>query len=284
MYEQFRVRNENLFRQEKNRALDKAADIIMGTKEVVRTGFEAFDHLGGGFGRGELVLLGARPGIGKTAMALQMAEYNAVRYHIPVFYISLQKSTCSVMKRLLHLMTGIDDDEDLIDDEANDLFQRAYTKIKEAQLYVRYCDNPTMLHIAHEMSFCSDIPKLVIVDEIGVPYMSKKESLRIVKEMRKLAEATDATVLILSNTSCLVDERKDHMPVLADFPVPVRMADAVIRMYREDYYNPEPSYEAYDPTHFFYEDWNGCFGERINMNYDFVAGRFVHVESSRELK
>lgn len=52
------------------------------------------------------------------------------------------------------------------------------------------------------------------------------------------------------------------------------MADAVIRMYREDYYNPEPSYEAYDPTHFFYEDWNGCFGERINMNYDFVAGRF----------
>ena len=46
----------------------------------------------------------------------------------------------------------------------------------------------------------------------------------------------------------------------------------------------ETNSDVYDPTHFFYEDWNGRFEERIYMNYDFVAGRFVHVESSKELK
>jgi len=266
MYERFCRRNENLLNEEKYRALEKAADIIAGTKETVRTGFDVFDHLGGGFGRGELVMLGARPGVGKTAMAIMIAEYNAIRFHVPVFYISLQKSPSYFMKRLFNLMTGIDSHHDLISDEANELFQTTYTKIREAPFYVRFYDKPTMLQIRNEMGLCSEMPQLVIVDEIGKPYMSNRESMRIMKELRKLAESTDATVLILSNTSRLADERPDHMPVPSDFPVPDYMADVMIRMYREGYYM-EGHVEEYDPTHLIYDDANTLMIQDLCLDY-----------------
>jgi len=274
MYEQFCRRNENLLKEEKYRALDKAADIMAGTKEVIRTGFVAFDHSDGGFGRGELVLLGARPTIGKTSMALQIAEYNAIRLRVPVFYISLQRPPCYVMKRLLQQMTGIDSHHELIGEEANELFQATYTKIREAPFYVRFYDNLTMNQIRNEMRICPEMPQLVIVDEIGMPYLSKKESLRIMKEMRKLAEATDATVLLLSNISRLVDERQDHLPLWVDFPVPGRVADMMILMYREGYYNPEHSEDGYDPAHLRIYDCNGVGQERLTINYVVDSGRF----------
>ena len=131
-----------------------------------------------------------------------------------------------------------------------------------------------MLQIRNEMGLCSEMPQLVIVDEIGKPYMSNRESMRIMKELRKLAEATDATVLILSNTSRLADERPDHMPVPSDFPVPDYMADVMIRMYREGYYM-EGHVEKYDPTHLIYDDANTLMIQDLCLDYVPGSGFFA---------
>ena len=66
------MKNENKLRQEKERALDKATDILMDTKDIIKTGFGVLDNqwTWSSLGKGEVRLLGARPGVGKTILSI----------------------------------------------------------------------------------------------------------------------------------------------------------------------------------------------------------------------
>ena len=250
------MKNENMLRQEKERALDKAADILMDTKNIIKTGFGVLDNRSAwsSLGKGEVRLLGARPGVGKTIMALSIAEYNAIRMNVPVFYVSIQSPPYALMMRLLELMSGAKESRDLMDDGATRLFNEAYSRIKEAPIYFRQHEYPTMKAIADEMCLCSDPPQLVIVDEIGIMTMSRKEAMRVTKEMRKLAESTGAAVLILSNVAREVDIRDDHMPRISDLPVNAGMVDSILMMYRDEYYTGPPPEEVMDDEEWLYDN------------------------------
>ena len=278
------MKNENKLRQEKERALDKATDILMDTKDIIKTGFGILDNqwTWSSLGKGEVRLLGARPGVGKTILALSIAEFNAIRMNIPVFYITIQSPPFVLMMRLLELMSGVKGSRDLVDDDATRLFNEAYSRVKDAPLYFRQHEYPTMKGITDEMCLCSAPPQLVIVDEIGTMTMSRREAMRVTKEMRKLAEYTGAAVLILSNVARQVDLRDDHMPVLADLPVDAQMVDSILMMYRDGYYNGPPSEDlmddeepVYDDAHLVIHDCNLRRNIGVDMEFSWEESCFV---------
>jgi len=228
--------------------LQKQGDGLRG----VPTGFNDLDNLLAGLQRGNLVILAARPGVGKSAFALNMARHNSVDKKTPVCFFSLEMSKEELVDRLLVRQADIDSwrmKTGKLNDTDFSKLSDAMGILAEAPLYLDDTPALTILEIrakARRLQVDADL-KLIIVDYLQLVQGRHLENrvqevAEISQGLKSLAKELGVPVLALSQLSRAVEVRGGARPRLADLRESGSIeqdADVVIFLYREDEENPE---------------------------------------------
>lgn len=236
-------------------ALETVANPEAG--ERIRTSWPDVNHVYAGHFPKHLVILGARPAVGKTLIALGMARHAAFECKIPTLYVSLEVSAIEIIYRLLaceagiqlsHLIEGTCTEEDWTK------LARARRALAEAPIYILDVDSITVAGV--DQAIASVERKhgvkvgLAIVDYIQImdPSGAKRTANRqedvsgMSRGLKKLAKKRDMPILALAQLNRGPTQRADKKPVMSDLRESGSLeadADDVILLHREDAENPE---------------------------------------------
>lgn len=229
----------------------EAAARNKGSVTGVATGFYDLDYKTAGLQASDLILLAARPSMGKTALALNIAEHVAVKNNVPTAIFSLEMSRDQLVKRIMAMHSRIDSQSirtgDLTDDQWVDLVDTSRI-IGNSNLTI---DDTAGISVSELRSKCRKLKLeknlgLVIIDYLQLMSGSKHSESRqqeiseISRSLKALAREIDAPVLALSQLSRAVEQRPDKRPMLSDLRESGAIeqdADVVMFIYRDDYYN-----------------------------------------------
>ena len=222
----------------------------------IPTGFNDLDKKTAGLHGSELILVAARPAMGKSAFALNIGTYAATRAKVPVAIFNLEMSKDQLANRILcsealvdsnHVRTG-----ELSDDELAKLAE-ASGELSQAPIYI--CDTPG-ISVMEIRARCRKLKMeknigLIIIDYLQLIQGSAKnannrvqEIAEISRSLKILAKELNVPVIALSQLSRAVESRDDHRPMLSYLRESGSIeqdADIVMFLYRDDYYNPEDS-------------------------------------------
>jgi replicative DNA helicase len=228
-------------------SLDEGEDRVAG----ITTGFFDMDKLTGGLQRSDLIILAARPSVGKTAFALSLAYNIAIQQTYTVAIFSLEMSREQLVQRLLAMHTGIDTQRLRTGNINRDLqpIIEAMGTLSESSLYIE--DTPG-LSIMEVRSRARRLRAQVGIDLIIVDYLQLMQGRRtenrvqevseISRGLKALARELDVPVLALSQLSRAVEGRVSHVPMLSDLRESGSIeqdADIVMFIYREELYDKE---------------------------------------------
>lgn len=229
----------------------EAAARNKGSVTGVPTGFYDLDYKTAGLQPSDLVLLAARPSMGKTALALNIAEYVAIKQNIPTVVFSLEMSKDQLVKRIMSMHSRINSQSlrtgDLTDDEWVELVETSRI-IGNSNLVI---DDTAGISVSEVRSKCRKLKLennlgLVIIDYLQLMSGTKhaesrqQEISEISRSLKALAREIDAPVVALSQLSRAVEQRPDKRPMLSDLRESGAIeqdADVVMFIYRDDYYN-----------------------------------------------
>ncbi|MBP5163826.1 MAG: replicative DNA helicase [Lachnospiraceae bacterium] len=229
----------------------QAASEISGGITGVPTGFIDLDYMTAGFQRSDLILIAARPSMGKTALALNIAEHVAFRDDNTVAVFSLEMSRDQIVNRLLSLETGIKAEflrnGNLKDSDWDALMQGAGV-ISRSRLII---DDTPSISVSELRSKCRKYKtekdlKLVIIDYLQLMTVGRNiesrqnEISEISRSLKAVARELDVPIVALSQLNRGVEQREDKRPGLADLRDSGAIeqdADVVMFIYRDDYYN-----------------------------------------------
>jgi len=229
-----------------------------GAEEVtgVRTGFYDLDRYTAGLQKGDLLVLAARPSMGKTAFALNMAEHVAVREELPVLVFSMEMGASQLAVRMVgslgridqqHLRTGA-----LRDDEWTRLTE-AVDQLGKVSLFI---DETAALNPAELRARARRMARqfggtlgLIVVDYLqlmsgsaGSDENRATELGEISRGLKALAKELQCPVLALSQLNRSVESRNDKRPMMSDLRESGAIeqdADVIMFIYRDDYYNKD---------------------------------------------
>jgi replicative DNA helicase len=236
-------------------SIEKIEDIFHSGGKVtgVSTGFADFDNKTAGLQPSDLILIAARPSMGKTAFALNIAQYAAVRQNVPTVIFSLEMSKEQLVNRLLCSEAMIDAQKL----RTGNLEQSDWTKIAKAvgplSMAPLYIDDTPGISVTEMRSKCRKLKlekglKLVVVDYLqlmsggGKIESRQQEISEISRSLKAIAREVEAPVIALSQLSRACESRADHRPMLSDLRESGAIeqdADVVAFLYRDEYYNPE---------------------------------------------
>lgn len=222
----------------------------------VPTGFKDVDDKLAGFQKSDLIILAARPSMGKTALALNFAHNVALKGELPVLVFSLEMSKEQLVDRMLAMESGVDAwalrTGNLTDADFEKIGQ-AMGSLSEAQIYIDDSPGITVSDLrtkarreAHQHPL-----GLIIVDylqlmsggsKFGGDFNRVQEISEISRGLKGIARELNLPVLALSQLSRSVENRSPQIPQLADLRESGSIeqdADVVAFIYREEYYNPE---------------------------------------------
>ncbi|MDE6948133.1 MAG: replicative DNA helicase, partial [Limosilactobacillus sp.] len=214
------------------------------------TGYAQLDEMTTGLHKDELVIIAARPAVGKTAFVLNIAQNVATRTDNTVAIFSLEMGAESLANRMLcaegninanHLRTG-----QLTQDEWQSLFI-ATGALSNASIYI---DDTPGIKVAEIRARCRRLAKekgnlgLIVIDYLQLiegsnPDNRQQEVSEISRQLKKLAKELEVPVIALSQLSRGVEQRQDKRPVLSDIRESGSIeqdADIVSFLYRDDYY------------------------------------------------
>lgn len=222
----------------------------------IPTGFKDIDSTLAGFQRSDLVILAARPSMGKTALALNFAHNVAVQANQPVLIFSLEMSKEQLVDRLLSMESGVDAwalrTGNLTDADFEKIGQAMGT-LSEAQIFIDDSPGITISDLrtkARREAHQRDLG-LIIVDYLqlmsgGSRYGGEGNRVQEISEISRglkgVARELNVPVLALSQLSRSVESRSPQIPQLADLRESGSIeqdADVVAFIYREEYYNPD---------------------------------------------
>lgn len=220
----------------------------------VPTGFRDLDYKLAGLHNSELILIAARPAMGKSAFALNIAANAAIRSNIPVVVFSLEMAKEQMGNRILASEAMVDSSKlqtgKLEDDDWSKL-AAATGQLSEAPIYI---DDTPGISIMEIRAKCRKLKLeknigLVIIDylQLITPAGRKggsreQEIAEISRSLKILAKEINVPVVALSQLSRAVEQRPDHKPMLSDLRESGSIeqdADIVMFLHREEYYNPE---------------------------------------------
>ena len=217
------------------------------------TGYRALDQMTAGLHEDELIILAARPGVGKTAFALNVAQNIGTKTDETVAIFSLEMGAEQLVNRMLcaegtinatNLRTG-----QLTEEEFTKLFV-AMGSLSKANIYI---DDTPGIRTAEIRAKCRRLKQekgslgLIVIDYLQLIEGSGKESRQqevseISRQLKKLSKELSVPVIALSQLSRSVEQRQDKRPILSDLRESGSIeqdADIVAFLYREDYYRSE---------------------------------------------
>ena len=225
-----------------------------GTVTGLATGFYDLDYKTSGFQPSDLILVAARPSMGKTAFVLNLAQYIAVKNKVPTAIFSLEMSKDQLVNRLLSMESKVDSQlirtGNLSANDWEKLIESA-GDISQAPLII---DDTPGISISELRSKCRKIKLennlgLVIIDYLQLMSGGSKrtdsrqqEISEISRSLKALAREINAPVIALSQLSRACETRPDHRPILSDLRESGAIeqdADVVMFIYRDDYYNKD---------------------------------------------
>ena len=220
----------------------------------VPTGFSELDYKTAGLHGSELILVAARPAMGKTAFALNIATNAALRGNAPVAIFSLEMSKDQLVNRILCSEAMVDSNKvrtgKLEEDDWIKL-AGAIGPLSESEIYI---DDTPGISVMEIRTKCRKLKKekkigLVVIDYLQLVQGSNKrigsreqEISEISRSLKILAKEINVPVIALSQLSRAVEQRPDHRPMLSDLRESGAIeqdADIVMFLYRDDYYNKE---------------------------------------------
>ncbi len=223
-----------------------------GTVTGIPTGFIDLDYRTAGLQPSDLILIAARPSMGKTAFVLNIAQYVAFHENMCTAIFSLEMSKEQLVNRLFSLESRVDAQAlrtgNLSDTDWEKLIEGAGT-IGNSELII---DDTPGISIAEMRSKCRKYKlehdlKLIIIDYLQLMSGSGKSSdsrqqeiADISRSLKALARELSVPVIALSQLSRAVEQRPDHRPMLSDLRESGAIeqdADVVMFIYRDDYYN-----------------------------------------------
>lgn len=224
-----------------------------GTVTGISTGFYDLDYKTSGLQPSDLILIAARPSMGKTAFVLNLAQYIAVRNKVPTAIFSLEMSKDQLVNRILSMESKVDSQSmrtgNLQGADWEKLVESAGI-ISESPLMI---DDTPGISIADLRSKCRKFKLeqglgLVIIDYLqlmtgGRHSESRQQEIsEISRSLKALAREINAPVIALSQLSRACEQRPDHRPMLSDLRESGAIeqdADVVMFIYRDDYYNKD---------------------------------------------
>jgi replicative DNA helicase len=228
-----------------------------GTIVGVPTGFTDLDRLTGGLQRSDLIILAARPAIGKTSLALSLAHNSTVKYQHSVAIFSLEMSKEQLVQRLLSMDAGVDQQRlrtGWIEDDEWDRIIYAMGTLSEANIWI---DDTPGITTVEMRSKARRLQAEHGIDLIIVDYLQLMQSVlgsgkrnenrvqeisEVSRNLKALARELNMPVLALAQLSRAVETRQSKVPQLSDLRESGSLeqdADIVMFIYRDDIYNPE---------------------------------------------
>jgi replicative DNA helicase len=220
----------------------------------IPTGFYDLDALTSGFNPSDLVIVAARPSMGKTAFCLNIAQHVAVEANVPVAIFSLEMSKEQLVQRMLCSEASIDANRLRTGHlHTNDWTHLAMAmgRLGEAPIYI---DDSAMLNVLEIRAKSRRLKAemkglgLIIIDYIQLLQGRKQTDNRvqevseISRSLKTLARELNVPVIALSQLSRAVEARQNKRPMLSDLRESGSIeqdADVVMFIYRDEYYNPE---------------------------------------------
>ncbi len=222
----------------------------------VPSGFRDLDRITSGFQEGNLIVMAARPSMGKSALGLGVAANLAVRREVPVALFTLEMSKSEVTQRLMCSEAKVESQRLRTGKLAADDWPRltaACDKLARAPLYVDDTGSITMMEIrskARRLKSKHPDLGLIVVDYLqlmtsGITAENRvQEVSQISRSLKVLARDLDVPIIALSQLSRAVEQRHDKRPILSDLRESGSIeqdADIVMFIYRDEYYNGEES-------------------------------------------
>lgn len=220
----------------------------------IPSGYIDLDQMTAGFHPSDLILLAARPSMGKTALCLNIAQNIAIREKKPVAFFSLEMSKEQLVQRMLCAEAHIDAHRlrtgNLRDDDWKRL-SMGMGKLSEAPIYI---DDSAGMHVMEMRAKCRRLKVeqglgIIIIDYIQLiqgksrTENRQQEISEISRSLKALARELSVPIIALSQLSRAVESRADKRPMLSDLRESGSLeqdADLVAFIFREEYYDPKP--------------------------------------------
>ena len=269
------------------------ADPELVQRNMISTGYKSFDEKLGGFKRGDLIIVAARPSMGKTAIALNFAQNVAKKNrHVAIF--SLEMSKEQLTDRLIAAAMAVDRWKLQKGKLTEDEFARmgdALETLSHSKIYLD--DSPagegltSIKSKARRLKMESGLD-LIVIDYLQL--MSNGNSLNRVQEvseisrgLKSLARELDVPVIALSQLSRQLESRPDKRPVMSDLRESGSIeqdADIIAMLYRDDYYN-EFSETPGVTNVLIRKNRNGPIGQ-VDLKFEKSQQKFYEIERTAD--
>ena len=241
---------------------DPGEDVEGELVGAVRAGFMDFDALTGGFKRGDLIIVAARTGVGKSSLLLNFARNAAVGQHGTVAMFALEMSAEQLAMRLLSAEAGVDSTRlrlgmHNVNEEAR--IMHAIGTLGEAAIFI---DDSAVLSVPEIRAKCRRLQAehgldLVIVDYLQLLHSATgfgenraSELGKITRSLKEMARELEVPVVAAAQLSRAVETRTPHIPMLSDLRESGSIeqdADIVTFIYREDVYQKPEDWQDANP-------------------------------------
>jgi replicative DNA helicase len=230
----------------------------------VPSGFRDLDGITAGFQAGNLVVLAARPSMGKSALGLSIASHVAVREQLPCAFFSLEMSRQEIAQRLMCMEGKVDSHKIRTGKLSKEDWPRLAKACATLESIPLYVDDTPALSLLELRSRAQTVKRreprlaLIVVDylqlmTVGGSVESRlQEVSTISRGLKEIARDLATPVLALSQLSRAVEQRTDKRPMLSDLRESGGIeqdADVVMFIYRDDYYNKDSDQEGLAEVH-----------------------------------
>jgi replicative DNA helicase len=258
--------NLTLFKDTLMEAFERINELYKTGAEVtgVASGFRDLDGITAGFQPGNLIVLAARPSMGKSALGLSMAANIAVRGQVPCAFFSLEMSRQEIAQRLMCMEGKVDSHKIRTGKLGRDDWPRLTKACATLESIPLYVDDTAALSLLELRSRAQTLKRrqpdlgMIMVDylqlmTVGGSVESRlQEVSTISRGLKELARDLSVPVLALSQLSRAVEQRTDKRPMLSDLRESGGIeqdADVVMFIYRDDYYNKDSDQEGLAEVH-----------------------------------
>ena len=238
-----------------NKVIEKL-DLIAKDKNALKgisTGYTDFDAITNGLQNSDLILLAARPGVGKTSFAMNIVNYAATKGKKKCAVFSLEMPKTQIAQRSLFSVANVSMEKGLKGELSVDEWKSLWAAKKELAESGIYVDDSSMNKATDILSKCRRLKRekgldLVMIDYLQLMTGSSKNSSEnrqqeiseITRSLKIAARELDVPIILLSQLSRAVESRKDHRPMLSDLResgANEQDADIVLFIYKPDMYN-----------------------------------------------